>query len=119
LALKLKFPNLHTGDIARIRSATVDETSQHKKMLNLSHFSNILTFPSYSKTAKELKGKITDEKGADKAALKAKVNYNAVVLSEVDKKWSNLPNTPLHDLSTLLITIQNWPRNPPSELHSQ
>jgi Telomeric single stranded DNA binding POT1/CDC13 len=98
LALKLKFPNLHQNDIVRVRSATVDETSTHKKVLNLSHYSNILTLPSHSKLAKELKGKITDEKAGDKAALKQKVQYNAVVLTEVDKKHQHLANTPLNEL---------------------
>jgi hypothetical protein len=58
LALKLKFPSLHQGDIVRVRSATVDETSTHKKVLNLSHYSNILVLPSHSKLGKELKAKI-------------------------------------------------------------
>lgn len=86
LTLKLKFPNLHSGDIVRIRSATVDETATHKKVLILAPFSNILTLPSNSKLAKDLKGKISDEKAADKASLKAKVQFNSVVLSEVEKK---------------------------------
>ncbi len=30
LALKLKFPGLRSGDVVRIRSATVDETSSKK-----------------------------------------------------------------------------------------
>ena len=45
----------------RIRSATVDETATTKKVLNLSHYSNILTFLSGSKVAKELKSKVHDE----------------------------------------------------------
>jgi hypothetical protein len=98
LALKLKFPSLRQGDIVRVRSAQVDETSTHKKVLNLSHYSNILVFPPHSKLGKELKGKIHEEKAGDKSALKQKVQYNAVVLTEVDKKHQHLPNTPLSDL---------------------
>jgi len=97
LALKLKFPNLHPGDVVRIRSATVDETSS-KKVLNLSHYSNILTFISASKLAKEVKAKVHDEKGTEKAALKDKVQMNAVTLTEVDKKHAHLPHTSLADL---------------------
>ncbi len=97
LALKLKFPLLRAGDVVRIRSAVVDETSAQKKVLVLSHFSNILTFPAHSKFGKELKSKVHEDK-TDKASLKAKVQYNAVVLTEVDKKHQNLPRTPLSDL---------------------
>jgi len=97
LALKLKFPHLRVNDIVRIRSATVDETSSHKKALVLSHYSNILTLGGASKLGKELKSKITDDK-ASKDAIKQKVQYNAVTLSEIDKKWANLPHTPLQDL---------------------
>lgn len=70
LALKLKFPTLKVNDIVRVRSATVDETSSHKKVLMLSHYSNILTFPHNSKIAKELKAKITDDKAGAKEAIK-------------------------------------------------
>ena len=74
MALKLKFPNLKSGAIVRVRSATVDETSSHKKVLLLSHYSNIMTFLSNSKLAKELKAKISDDKAGDKAAsIKQKV----------------------------------------------
>ena len=69
LALKLKFPLLKAGEVVRIRSATVDETSTHKKVLVLSHYSNILVFPHNSKIGKELRSKISDDK-ADKANLK-------------------------------------------------
>jgi len=97
LALKLKFPTLRSGDAVRIRSATADETSTHKKVLNLSHYSNILTFVSTSKLAKEVKSKVHEDK-ADKAALKAAVNMNAVVLTEIDKKHQHLANTPISEL---------------------
>jgi len=85
LALKLKFPTLRSGEVVRIRSATVDETSHHKKVLNLSHYSNIMTFVSSSKLAKDVKGKVHEDK-ADKASLKQAVNMNAVVITEIDKK---------------------------------
>jgi len=45
-----------------------------------------LTFLHNSKLAKELKSKITDDKAGDKDAIKQKVQYNPVVLTEVDKK---------------------------------
>ena len=98
LALKLKFPNLKCGDIVRVRSATVDETSIHKKVLNLSHYSNILTLPAASKLGKELKAKIHDDKGADKTAIKQKIQYNPVLLTEIEKKHQHLPITSLSDL---------------------
>jgi len=63
LALKLKFPHLRAGEVVRIRSATFDVTS-NKSILNLSHFSNILSLPSSSKLAKEL-SKVSDDKKAD------------------------------------------------------
>lgn len=86
LALKLKFPNLKTGDVVRVRSVLVDETSHQKKVLNLSHYSNILTFPSHSKINKDVKAKVHDEKpGAEKGA-KAKLQYSPVVLTEIEKK---------------------------------
>lgn len=96
MALKLKFPNLRTGDIVRVRSALVDETSSLKKVLNMSHFSNILTFPASSKLAKELKGKISDDK--PEKVGKGKVQMNAVIISEIDKKHAHLKNTPLSEL---------------------
>ena len=95
--MKLKFPNVRAGDAVRVRSATVDETSS-KKVLQLSHFSNILTFHSASKLAKELKSKVHDEKTPDRAAIKKGVSTSAVVVSEVDKKHAHLANTPLSEL---------------------
>jgi len=97
LALKLKFPHLRTGDVVRIRSATVDETSS-KKVLQLSHYSNIMTFPSSSKLGKEVKAKVHDEKTPDKQAIKKGVSMNAVVLTEIDKKYAHYANTPLNEL---------------------
>lgn len=67
-------------------------------MLILSHYSNIVTFISSSKLAKELKSKITDDHAVEKAALKQNVSLNAVVLTEVDKKHAALPFTSLQDL---------------------
>ena len=96
LALKLKFPHIRTGSVVRIRSATYDETSS-KKILILQHYSNIMTFISASKCGSSL-SKITDDKTAEKAALKTKVSMTPVVLTEVDKKHANLPVTSLHDL---------------------
>lgn len=97
LALKLKFPHLKSQDVVRIRSATFDETSTHKKVLLLSHYSNIMTFISSSKLAKDIKVSAKDEK-ADKAALKGDVLMNAVILTEVDKKYQALPFHSLQDL---------------------
>lgn len=97
LALKLKFPHLRAGDVVRVRSATVDETSS-KKVLLLSHYSNIMTFIGSSKLSKELKAKVHDEKTPDKAAIKKGVSMNAVCLTEVDKKHAGLANTPLSEL---------------------
>lgn len=97
LALKLKFPHLAVGDVIRIRSAIYDETSR-KNVLNLSHYSNILTFVSFSKLAKDIRNKVSDDKKADQTALKSSVSMHPVMLSEVDKKHANLPVTPLKDL---------------------
>ena len=97
LALKLKFPTIKAGDVVRIRSALVDETS-HKKVLVLSHYSNILTFISTSKLAKELKSKVHDEKAPDRAHIKKGISMNSVVLTEIDKKYASLQNTALNEL---------------------
>lgn len=70
LALKLKFPHLRAGEVVRIRSATYDETSSQKKVLLLSHYSNIVTFISSSKLAKDIRSKVSDDKSVEKAALK-------------------------------------------------
>ena len=66
--------------------------------MNLSHYSNILTFVSSSKLAKEVKAKVADERQTEKDALKQPVSMNAVVLTEIDKKHANLPTTTLYDL---------------------
>lgn len=94
LALKLKFPSVRAGDVIRIRSATYDETSTQKKVLLLSHYSNILALPAASKLAKEVRAKVGDEK-VDKAAI---TGVNATVLTEVDKKYAGLPVHSLQDL---------------------
>lgn len=98
VALKLKFPHIKQGSVVRIRSATYDETSLNKKMLVLQHYSNIMTFINSSKTAAALSSKVSDEKSAEKASLKAKVSMTPVVLTEVDKKHQGLANTSVHDL---------------------
>lgn len=51
LALKLKFPQLRTGQAVRVRSCTADETSTNKQVLALSHYSNIMTMISSSRLA--------------------------------------------------------------------
>lgn len=94
LALKLKFPQVRAGDVVRIRSVTYDETSTQKKVLLLSHYSNILAFPATSKFAKEINSKVSAEK-IDRAAI---TGVNATVLTEVDKKHAALPVTSLQDL---------------------
>ena len=94
LALKLKFPSIRVGDVVRIRSVTYDETSNQKKVLLLSHYSNILAFPAGAKLAKEVRSKATDDK-VDKASV---TGASATVLTEVDKKYANLPFVSLQDL---------------------
>jgi len=90
LALKLKFPHLKSGDVVRIRSAVVDETSK-KNVLVLSHYSNIMTFIASSKLAKDLKAKVHDEKTPDKSSLKKGVSMNAATVTEItDKKLNSL-----------------------------
>jgi len=96
LALKLKFPHIRSGDVVRIRSATVDETATTKKVLNLSHYSNILTFIQGAKITKDIKAKVHDEH--EKPAGKGKNQAAAVVLTEIDKKHQGLRNTPLSEL---------------------
>jgi len=97
LALKLKFPHLQVGDVIRIRSSIYDETSK-KHVLNLSHYSNIMTFISHSKLAKEVKAKVTDDKKKDTGALKETVSMHPIMLTEVDKKHQAMAVTPLKDL---------------------
>jgi hypothetical protein len=90
LALKLKFPNLRVGNVIRVRSATYDETSSGKNVLNLQHYSNILTFVASSGLAKSLATKVKDD-GKNVAG-------HASLVSEVDKKWTNTATTSLNDL---------------------
>ena len=98
LALKLKFPNLRAGQVIYIRSALVDETSTSKKVINLQHYSNIMTFVGSSKLAKNIASKVHDDQKADAAELQKAVPSHAIVLSEVDKKWSMVEHTSLNDL---------------------
>jgi len=98
LALKLKFPNLRAGQVIRIRSATYDETSSSKNVLNLQHYSNIMTFVSSSKLAKNLAGKVQNDTNAMQGELAKTFPSHAIVLSEVDKKWANTAATSLNDL---------------------
>lgn len=86
LALKLKFPGLRAGQVIRVRSATYDETSSSKNVLNLQHYSNIMNFVGSSKLAKNL-AKVSDDQRAIVDELNKAVPSHAIVLSEVDKKW--------------------------------
>lgn len=97
LALKLKFPHIKQGDVVRVRSAIVDETSK-KNVLFLSHYSNIMTFAPSSKLAKEIKNKVNEEKNPERASIKKGVSMSAVVVTEVDKKHASLGYTSLSDL---------------------
>lgn len=97
LALKLKFPHLRAGQTVRIRSATYDQTSTHKNVLALSHYSNIMTFIAGSRLAANV-GKVTEDCKANLGALKAAVPMQAVHVSCVDKKHANMAVTSLHDL---------------------
>lgn len=99
LALKLKFPHLRSGQVIRIRSATVDETSSNKQVLALSHYSNIMTMINGSRLAGSL-GSVKDDWSADKAELKKDSPAYAVTVSEVDRKWNSLPMTSLETLFT-------------------
>ena len=98
LALKLKFPGLRAGQVIRIRSATYDETSSQKQVLNLQHYSNILSFVASSRLAKNIGTKVNDEWKSSAEQLAKAVPNHAVVVSEVDKKWATLPTTSLNDL---------------------
>ncbi len=98
LALKLKFPQVRAGQVVYIRSATVDETSAHKNVLALSHYSNVLSFHSQSKLAAALVKAVSDDWKADQAELAKAVPSHAIVVSEVDKKHAALPQTSLQDL---------------------
>jgi hypothetical protein len=90
LALKLKFPTLRAGQVIRIRSATYDETSSQRNVLNLQHYSNILSFVASSSLAKTLASKVKDDGKLIPGA--------ASVISEVDKKHAGLATTSLNDL---------------------
>jgi len=98
LALKLKFPNVQVGQVVKIRSATYDETSTHKQVLVLQHYSNILSFVSHSRLAKTVASKVSDDWKQDAAELNKAVPSHAIVLSEVDKKHAGLKFTSLNDL---------------------
>ena len=98
LALKLKFPHLRAGQVVRIRSATYDETSSHKQVLAVSHYSNIMSFVSSSRLAHNLTKSVSDDWKADVAELAKAAPSHAVVLSDVEKKHANLAFTSLNDL---------------------
>ena len=49
-----------------------------------------MTFLSFSKVLKEMKGKVHEDKGIDKAALKKEITMSAVTVTETDKKYANL-----------------------------
>ena len=98
LALKLKFPHLRAGQVVYIHSATWDETSTHKNVLALSHYSNILSFHHSSKLAASLSKSVSDDWKADAAELAKAVPSHAIVVSEVDKKHAGLSQTSLNDL---------------------
>jgi hypothetical protein len=98
LALKLKFPHLRAGQVVYVRSATWDETSTHKQVLALSHYSNIMSFHHSSKLAAALTKSVSDDWKADAAELTKAVPSHAIVCSEVDKKHASLAQTSLNDL---------------------
>ena len=97
LALRLKFPHLKVGQAVRVRSATWDETSAAKQVLALSHYSNIMTFISSSRLASSV-SKVQDDLAADKAELAKAVPSVAITLSDIDRKYQNLPSTSLEEL---------------------
>lgn len=97
LALKLKFPHLKQGDAVRVRSCAHDNTSTSKNMLLLSHFSNIMTFCSSSKLAREVRA-VKDSRSDEQSSLKSGDSSHCVVLTEVDKKHANLPTHSINDL---------------------
>jgi len=107
LALRLKFPHLKAGQAVRIRCATWDETSAGKQVLALSHFSNIMTFIGSSRLAGTV-AKVTDDAAADKAELAKAVPSVAVTMSDIDKKWANLPSTSLEELFSGKATAETY-----------
>jgi|Transcript_22219 hypothetical protein len=97
LALRLKFPHLKAGQAVRVRSATWDETSNQKSVLSLQHYSNIMTFIGSSKLAGAV-ARVQDDSAADRAELAKDVPSVAVTISEIDRKYANLPSTSLEEL---------------------
>lgn len=95
LATKLKFPHLRQGQVVRVRSVQHDASSS-KQMLMQQHYSNIMTFIGGSKAAKGL----ANVRHAFQAnALKSSgPSQHAVVLSQVNNKFSDMPFTSLRDL---------------------
>ena len=77
-----------------------------------------MTFVSFSKLAKEVKTKVTDDKSVEKAALKQDVSLSAVVLTEVDKKHAGLPLNSLQDLFHNVETDKEISGRDTSELNS-
>lgn len=98
LALKLKFPHLRAGQVVRIRSATYDETSTHKNVLALSHYSNIMSFHHSSQLASGMAKKVSDDWKAEAAELAKATPSHAIVVSEVEKKHAASAHTSLNDL---------------------
>lgn len=86
LALKVKFPHLKVGDAIRVRSARFEETTISKRVVLLSHYSNIMTFVSTSKLSKDFKDKVTDEEVDRQSLAKQEMLMSPVKVTEVDKK---------------------------------
>ncbi len=57
-----------------------------------------MTFISTSRLAKTLASKVGDDWKSDAAELAKEVPTHAIVLTETDKKWANLPVSTLNDL---------------------
>ena len=105
LALRLKFPHLKAGQAVRVRCATWDETSAAKQVLALSHFSNIMTFIGSSRLAGAV-AKVQDDVAADRAELAKPVPSVAVTISDIERKYANLPSTSLDELFSGKVTAE-------------
>lgn len=97
--VKKKYPELKQGQVVRVRSANVDNESSADNTLKLGPHSNILSFISVSKLAKETATKVKDDNKTDSQLLASKDFVKApVVVSEVSQKFKDMPYTDLNDL---------------------
>lgn len=92
-----KFPRIKEGELVKIRSVEIDDSTERDHTLRFAPHSNIMTIVSFSKLHSQLKITNLQDK-VDKELLKAKILHEPVLASTVSKKYQN---SQVHSLSDL------------------